>query len=51
MTVDVEKPELRSVFTTKEEAYTLNITATDAQLKAETHVGLVRGLETFLQSF
>jgi hexosaminidase len=51
LTIDVEKPELKSVFTTKEEFYTLNISDKSASLKTETFVGMVRGLETFLQSF
>ena len=50
VTVEVGDPALASVFTTKEEAYHLTITKSDAHISAKKYVGFVRGLETFMQS-
>lgn len=42
--VDIADPTLKNVYTTKEEAYELNINTSGAELKVQTYVGLVRGL-------
>lgn len=49
--ISVEDIKLRSVYTTEEEKYSLDVEENNAEIHAGTYVGFVRGLETFLQTF
>ena len=49
--ITIADSTVRSVFTTQEEYYTMNISKTETNITAETYVAFLRAFETFSQAF